>query len=88
MRQTEENNQALLNLFLGHGPEQISFSLGNMNELFDIFLDTEYADDTELRQKMLNSVHVIRNLKNVIDTTPVKTIEKLKRKISKTFQNA
>ena len=83
-----QNNNALLSLLLGKGQQDVSLSLGNINELFEIFLDTHYADDIDLRQKMLNSVHVVRDLKKLIETTPKASFKKLEKKLYKTFQDA
>lgn len=83
-----QNNKALLDLVIGHGQEKVSESLGDMDELFEMFIDTEYACDIDVRQRMLASIKVVRGVKTFVDTTPEKKFKKLEEKLYKTFQDA
>jgi hypothetical protein len=84
----QTNNKALLNLLIGNDQERITEAFGDMNQLFDIFIDGEYACELDLRQKMLTSIQIMREFKVLFENTPTKTINRLKKKLSKTYENA
>lgn len=84
----KENYKALLNLFLGHDQERIVQAFADASRMFEVYLESEYADDSEERRQFVYSSTILAECKVFVETTSEKKISKLLNKSRKSLNNA